>query len=160
VFRILRTFPPPLWMIFFWDGPRLGWWDVFTRPGFRHVGAAAWFPSQERWVFYDVSREGTEISVLREEESEEKFCAWVGAASHILRMPGPAGKVSVPSCFYCVGAMKSLLGIKGRALVPQQLHAHLLRIGAEVVEMPGASSEAPAGRSRDCEDARHRDGAR
>jgi hypothetical protein len=124
------------WLIFFGDGPRAAWWDCLTKPGFRHVCAASYYASIGAWVFYDVSRKGTDIRVIPEEKAGPFFAAWVHVSAAILRMRSRKDRTAVPSFFYCVGAMKALLGIRSSALLPEGLFHDLLRKGAEIVEIP------------------------
>jgi len=127
--------PPPAdpgeWYVAFWGVERLGWWDVFTRPGFRHIMAFAYSSHAERWLIYDVCRHRTYVRAYRGEAFDE----WLGG------MPEEATVLRVGSApttehraqrlmFICTTAVKHLVGIRSRALRPHALFRDLLGIGA------------------------------
>jgi hypothetical protein len=141
-----------LWLVFFGDGHLAPWWAWALRPGFRHVCAASWFADQERWVFVNPCRTGTVIEVMRSDEFGPRFSQLMTDSAAVLRVPARAARRATPRSFHCVGAMKALLGIRSRALLPHGLYVDLRRNhGAEIVDGQhaeaagrGPGSEAPA----------------
>lgn len=131
--------PPDLpreWLIFFSGGLRASWWDCFTEPGWRHVCAAAYYPSAGHWVFYDVSRRGTDIVLLAGEDANYRLGCLVAVSSAILRMRSRKDRTASPAVFYCTSAITALLGVRCRPVTPRGLYRQLLRMGAEPVEVP------------------------
>lgn len=125
--------PPRLWLVFFGDSvPTL--WSRMLRPGFRHVAAASYFADQDRWVYVDACRSGTVIEVLRQDEFSGRFQHLMVNSSHILSMPARRERKRTAAAFYCVGAMKALLGLNSQAVTPYGLYYDLLLAGAEPVE--------------------------
>ena len=130
----LRAGKARLWLVFFGSGHLAPWWAWVLRRGFRHVCAASWFADQERWVFVNPCRTGTVIEVMRSDEFGPRFSQLMTDSAAVLRMPARAGRRATPRSFHCVGAMKALLGIRSRALLPYGLYVDLRRNhGAEIV---------------------------
>lgn len=150
---------PRLWVVFFRDSGERSWLDFLTRPGFRHVSAAAWYDRTERWVFVDPAFRATVIQVIEAGPAADAvFGHWVSEAGAVLRVRSRADRWSVPGLVGCVGQVKALLGLRSRALLPFTLFQHLLARGAEPVEVPrsesigqpiqaGRSARGPEGRS-------------
>jgi hypothetical protein len=134
-----------LWLVFFGDAEGEPWWCRFLPAGYRHVAACAWFADQERWVYYNPTRRGTVILVYREDEFGGRFTQLMASSSLVLRVRASRTRGATPFGWWCTGAIKALLGVKSRALAPRQLARHLLRHGAEVVEMPGTSRSIHSG---------------
>ena len=127
------------YLIFFGEGDARAWWDVFTRTGFRHVCAAGFDPESDRWVFVDPHRRGMDVLVLPEEDATSRLGVWATAASAVLRVEVGRERAAMPAVFGCVGAIKALIGHRSRALSPFGLHRHLLRHGAERIEVPSGN---------------------
>jgi hypothetical protein len=131
------------WLVFFGEGCGPAWWKPFLRRGFCHVSAAAYFVEQERWVYVDAGFSGLAVEVHRPSEFEGRLAQLIRDSSVILRVPAAARRTMPPRGWWCVGLVKALLGIHCRALLPYQLYRHLLRDGAEIVEVPvGQLSQA------------------
>lgn len=139
---------PREWLIFFCDG-RGGWWDLFLRPGYRHVVAVSLVWDLRAWLIFDPSRDRTEIRLVPDgPEANEKIGELMHAATAVLRMAPVAERGMGAPIFGCVAAVKALLGVRScRALGPWGLYRQLLARGAEVVEVPAREPEDSAGRS-------------
>ncbi len=148
---IVRLVPRPkadipidrLWLVFFGEAEGAPWWSRFLAPGYRHVSACAWFADQERWVYFNPTRRGTVILLYREDEFGGRFTQLMNSSSCVLRVRAGLARSSTPFGWWCTGAIKALLGVRCRALSPLQLRDHLLRHGAEVVELAVAMLEMP-----------------
>jgi len=144
---------PGEWYVAFWGLERLGWWDVFTRPGFRHVMAFAFSSHAERWLVYDVTRDRTFVRAYR----PEAFDLWIGSIPEeatVLKVPAePIGRRSYQrAAFICTTAVKHLLGLRSRALRPHALYRDLMASGAKYAfgtgpEHARTQSHSPAGGS-------------
>lgn len=130
-----RNSPPRLWLIFFGNSVPT-FLSRWLRPGFRHVAAASYFADQDRWVYVDACRSGTVVEVCRQDEFQDRFASLMMNSSHILRVTARRERKRTAATFYCVGAIKALLGLNSRALSPYGLFQDLLRTGAEEVEKP------------------------
>lgn len=148
----LEPIAPPIqlrraWTIFFSEGEP-GFWRWFTRRGFRHVEAAAYFADQDRWVFVIPSRRRLVIEVKRAEEAGPLFASMVASCTVAIRFEGQEARAYAPLLTGCVGTVKGLCGLKSRALWPHHLFRDLLRQGAEIVHGRHIRiDETPGGRS-------------
>jgi hypothetical protein len=135
--RLVAVEPPPakrlrrLWLIFFSNTADNHWWTRFLTPGFRHVTAAAWFATEERWVYFNPTARGTVIEIATDAEFGPRFQQLVQDSTAILLAPSQQQRRYAPAAFFCVGAIKALLGIRCCALGPLGLYRHLLANGAE-----------------------------
>lgn len=130
-----------LWQVFFSDPQAPGFWRWFTRPGFRHVAAAAYYADQDRWVFVQPARYRLEVMVLRPEEATAILGELLDRATVVLQVEGREDRRFMPAVFGCVGALQALLGISTCALSPYGLYKTLKRAGAKPIKNPcGASS--------------------
>lgn len=122
------------WLIFFSEGDAPAWWKCWFARGFRHVCAMAWFADQERWVYFNPGWRSTGIVVGRAAELDALHADLMARATAVLAFPSSEGRSFAPPTFFCVGAIKALLGLRSRALCPFGLYRDLLRRGAEVVD--------------------------
>lgn len=123
---------PGEWFVAFFGIERMGWWDLLTRPGFRHVMAFGYSSHAERWLVYDVTRDRTFVRAYR----PETFDLWLGALpdeATVLRVPAArAAPMRVQrALFICTTSIKHLLGLPSRALRPQALYRDLVASGAQ-----------------------------
>jgi hypothetical protein len=143
--------PPPAdpgeWYVAFWGTDRLGWWDVFTRFGFRHVMAFAYSSHAERWLIYDVCRHRTFVRAYK----TDAFDLWLGELPEevtVLKVPSPPDpKLRYQrAMFICTTAVKHLVGIRSRALRPHALFRDLLATGASFAFGTGPQDAIPENR--------------
>lgn len=135
---------PRLWLVFFSDAHEGSWWRAFLRRGFGHVSAAAWYADAQRWVWFNPTWRGLVIEAAEAEAFGPRFEQLVSSASAILRVRSRYERTGLPAAFWCVGAVKALLGISSRALSPYGLYRHLLARGAEIVEAPARRHDGVA----------------
>ena len=122
---------PGEWYVAFEDSGQRYWWDLFTRPGFRHVMAFGYSAQARRWLVYDVTRTGTCIRAYR----RMTFDIWVAdLAPRAVILKVKAGPVGEPrrlgGLFVCTAAVKHLIGSGSRALRPQTFFRDLRASGA------------------------------
>ena len=98
---------------------------------FKHVSAFAYCPGFKLWLLYDTSLSGTRIVLLSHGEiakaSLVKYtnnCAIVKIASRRVHM-GWSSRLA----FYCVPAVKHLIGLRCVAMRPDALYRQILRSG-------------------------------
>lgn len=133
----LEPITPPIvlrraWTIFFSEGDP-GFWRYFTRPGFRHVEAAAFYADENRWVFVIPSRRRLLVEVKKPEDAGPYLSAMMANCTVAVRFNGQELRNYAPLGAGCVGTVKGLCGIKSRALWPGGLLRDLLAQGAEIV---------------------------
>lgn len=121
------------WLVFFGDTRATAWWAWFLRPGFRHIAAASYYASTERWVYFDPSVRGTVIEVLTREQFPVLLDELLVQSSAVLRFASRHERTAAPAMVFCVAEIKALLGIRSAALSPWRLYWALRRRGAEVV---------------------------
>lgn len=141
--------------VLFQGTDRTAWWDVFTRPGYRHV-AAFWFDGASgRWVVLEYQSARLVVMVLE----PEAFDSWlldrqVNHGARVLRVRAREwsskwGRLGL----WCVPVTAHLVGSRSRAFTPAGLWRDLVREGAvpafdgrqEPVSAHDESPEAPAG---------------
>lgn len=127
---------PRLWLVFFSSGHVPSWWSRFLRPGFRHCCAASFYSDLGLWVYFNPTRRGTVIQIFTPDEFGPRFQGLINESAAIVRVRSQHCRRSASAAFFCVGAIKALLGIRSGALVPMGLYRDLLRIGAEQVVIP------------------------
>lgn len=113
------------------EAPRR-WWDVFTRPGWRHVLMFSYHADAERWVVIDPLWGGIIVELLNQDEfacfltsisPRLTACLWASAAARRSLLPRIGG--------WCVPVVSSVLGMRHGALTPRGLYRQLIRRGAE-----------------------------
>jgi hypothetical protein len=116
---------PPLWLIFFIDQGKRGWWDWFTRPGFRHVTMLTHYNGN--WTMVECSSRRFRIRYMLPDEIETLMRS---AGDVLVVSPGIRNEVHLPRMFTCVGLVKHLLGVGWPlVLTPFQLYRKLLESG-------------------------------
>lgn len=130
-----------MWLVFFGEAEGAPWWGRFLAPGFRHVVACAWFAEQERWVYYNPTRRGTVVLIYRDDEFGPRLSQLIADSSVVLRVASNHQRGTTPLGWWCVGAIKALLGVRGRALSPRSLCRYLQRNGATII----SNSPVPEG---------------
>jgi hypothetical protein len=133
-----------LWLVFFAEPRDPAWWARYLlRSGFRHVYAVSWYADQERWVEFNPTSTGTVIRLWKAEDFPNRLAALLNESTAVLRVASRTDRWNASASAYCVGAVKSLLGIRSGALTPYGLYRDLLARGAEPVQVKGACVAAP-----------------
>lgn len=107
-----------LWLVFFTEAEGAPWWARFLAPGYRHVIACAWFAEQQRWIYFNPSRRGTVILLYREDEFPARLTQLMNSSSLVLRVVASQSRTATPFGWWCTGAVKALLGVRGFAVTP------------------------------------------
>jgi hypothetical protein len=134
---------PGSWLVLFAVSTGRPWLDRIIPGKFKHVSAAAWITDTRTWVFYDVTLWRTSVNVLPMEAGDRLF-ALATRTHSVLRVPAGEGRVLLRIGFWCVPAIKHLLGSSSGALLPSRLWRDLVATGAEIVHV---FSEDPAERA-------------
>jgi hypothetical protein len=124
-------------------------------PGrYKHVCAAGYVPSIDTWLIYSVEFDGTKIGAFRPGKDFQDWLAVVVKGSGVLRVKAGDRAPRPWFTFWCVPAVRHLVGIRGGALWPDQLWRYCVANGAEIV----SDEHAPAryAGERPAESAAHR----
>jgi len=108
---------------------------------FRHVSAFAYVHAPKVWLFYDVQFWCTRHIILLDDQTSLDFLAAVTEGCTVLSMRrrGPA-RFWFRVGFWCVPAIKHLLGLRSSALLPTGLLRDCLAAGAKVIHDPEVRS--------------------
>lgn len=106
-------------------------------PGrYKHVSAYAWLPGLRAWLFYDVHFTGTSIAVMPDGTDALAWLYDMTKDADLLEMtclPGPQrGRVPLTHRigFWCVPAIRHLVGVRSGALSPSAFYRHCVAAGA------------------------------
>lgn len=113
---------------------------------FKHVSAFAYVPGFRLWLHYDAQWTGMRLRVIGHDTLKAQIgdltrdCVLLKMKRRHVAMP-----VSTRFGFYCVTAVKHLIGVRCRCLRPDGLYRRLIAEGAEIVH--GQQPAAAIGRS-------------
>src|SRR6516162_10794908 len=117
---------------------------------FQHVSAFTYIPGFSGWILYDVQWAGVRIAMLSKVAhlvAYTRNCTVVKFTRRYDHMP-----LYTRFGFYCVPAIKHLLGLSCVAVSPDGLYRHLIRHGGELISgqcivtaATAAGSDAAAG---------------
>jgi hypothetical protein len=136
---------PEAWFIVFHPVSATRWLNRLPMR-FRHVSAFAYMHAAGCWLIYDVQFWGTRHILLPDNLAALDFLADFTANCDVLHMrrQGPS-RLWFRVGFWCVPAIKHMLGLRSSALLPHGLYRSCLRAGAKVIH--GTAHLHPAGRS-------------
>lgn len=138
---IVEHLPPARireFLVFFCEGRRYSWWDVFTRKGMRHIVIAGCDAGRRLWVVIDPSRESMQFEIFGwgDPAIDRKLGELLRASDYTyLRVKAGDERQRMPAIFGCVGAAKAILGIRSRALEPKGLFRDLVARGAKPIRV-------------------------
>ena len=110
-------------------------WNVVFERGrtlWGHVYAFAYDGRAGVWVVIDPHLRWTQVFALKAGSEFDRWVAGVAADAEIYRIPG-RGHAPLGFGWFCVGAVKRLVGLRSGALSPAGLKRDLLRAGARQV---------------------------
>ncbi|MGL4297118.1 MAG: hypothetical protein ACRCTG_15505 [Aestuariivirga sp.] len=139
---------PEFWFAAFHEAAETPW--VRWVPGrFKHVSAVGYFREAKSWVVLDPSILGTRLLIFADTDAGlNALGAWLDNAL-VLRMPALSQDLDAMKArgvaklglgrlgFWCVPAVRHLLGIPSRALLPDGLLRDCLANGGTVALQPG-----------------------
>lgn len=123
----LRTVAPLKWTVCFHPQSNLAW--VNRIPGrFKHVSAYAYAREFGLYLHYDIKIAHTQITPCRDALALMEFIRGCDCVEM------PTGAASRPQlAFYCVPAIKHLLGIRCVVLRPDGLYRYCLQHGGRLI---------------------------
>jgi len=152
-------YEPLGWMLVFVSATTIPWLDRLIIGRFKHVIAFGWVDETQTWICYDIQIGRTRILSLPDEIGSELIAAKLagdpGAAA--LRIEASDLPPSVVRLgFWCVPAMKRLVGLRSGALRPDRLWRDCIASGAEVIHdarsRPISGSNRSDARGEGCEE--------
>lgn len=136
---------PDHWLLIF--ETKSHWLVEKLCPGrFKHVCVAGYVAAIDTWVVYSVELDGTKIGAFRPGKDFQDWLAIAVARAGVLKVP--VGKPGMQPWFkfWCVPAVKHLVGIRGGALWPDQLWRYCLANGAEMISDGDSAPSANSGK--------------
>lgn len=126
---------PEYWTLVF-NREAATWWGGLLAFGrYKHVRAYAYVPFLHVWVFVDSHLGGTDIAIAADGvPAQAMIASWIVNAD-LVRMRRRVGvrRFLLPP-FYCVGAVKRLMGLHCSALRIDSFHQYCLDHGGEPFE--------------------------
>lgn len=137
---------PLSWLLIFHRQSSKEWLDRLIPGRFKHVSAVGYVAEGDVWLFYDVQFDRTLVRAVLGEAGRDA-CARQIAGNAVLRVAA-GGPCLRPwrFGFWCVPAMKHLIGARTGALLPAHLWRDLVAQGAEIVhdDAKGRTAANPA----------------
>jgi hypothetical protein len=136
---------PCSWLLVFHTSTSLPRLDRWLPGRFKHVSAIGYVDEGDVWLIYDVHHLGTAVRAVIG-DAGRLLAARVLSANGVLRVPVRRDRCLLPRlAFWCVPAMKHLVGSRSGALRPDALWRDLVRDGAEIIrDVQSESGPEPA----------------
>lgn len=131
---------PERWIVAFHKTSKFWWVRWLAAGAYKHVSAFAFLPLVKLWVYYDVTLAGTKVLVLPDSKSAEDWIAARTADADLVSIKRQDRRPSLAP-FYCVSAIKSLIGLRSSALRPEGLFRDCLAAGAELIDGTARSQD-------------------
>lgn len=140
---------PQRWLLIF--ETKCDWRFARLIPGrFKHVFTVGYCADIDTWMVYSVERDGTKIGAWRPGDDFERWLSGVVPHAGVLRVEAAGTATRMPwFTFWCVPAVKHLLGLRSGALWPDQLWRYCLANGAEIVVDADAAAQHSGDRRRE-----------
>lgn len=133
---------PERWNVVFSTKVTKWWVSLLAWGRFKHVWAFAYVSSRDCWLLYDVHMEGTRIAVIPDTLTNRAWMIEQIRDCEIIVMPRRKSS-GVQFGFWCVTAVRHLVGVRCHALRPDALWRSCLRNGGEIISATeGARAQA------------------
>lgn len=144
---------PVLWNVVFHPEAATPWLNRLPIGKFKHVSAFTYLPGLKGWLIYDVQLSSTRMVVLPDLDASLDIIARMTEGCEVIAMRRETADASTGRLgFWCVPAIKHLLGLRSSALRPDSLRRDCLRNGGQLIhgcpEIPSAGRSDAAGGSR------------
>ena len=129
----------PSWILVFCKNPGRWWVRLLAWGRYHHVKAIAHLPRMRGWLIYDVKFNGTRVMLAHEDDpGTSAFLRDYLDNTDTIAMPRlPMPKRNFPQLgFWCTIAMKHLVGLRSRALRPDQLWHDCIAVGGKPCQSP------------------------
>lgn len=125
---------PPVWTLAFQRQTNVAWIRWIARGPYKHVAACCYLPGLDAWLFYDVRLGYTSLSVLAGEAAKLRWCEFARDADLMTIAAAPDRRDRRPLArlgFWCVPAIKHLIGLRSSALLPTAFYRDCLAAGGQ-----------------------------
>lgn len=140
-FRFPAIVEPDTWNVCFHRTAASRLWGWLACGKYKHVSAFAFIPGSRHWLLYDVHFEGTRLAILPDTPAAFQVIEAIISDCDVIRITRQTGRAHfVRLGFWCVPAVKHLLGLRSSALRPDALFRHLLRDGGEIIGQAGSAA--------------------
>lgn len=142
-----QEFEPKEWLLIFALTTGKPWLDRIIPGRFKHVSAAGWVPGARCWIFYDVAWSRTSIKLAPEKDGDLIYAVLQRRAA-VLKVKADfetRGSAMMRGGFWCVPAIKHLVGSRSGALRPDRLWRDLLADETRAKVFSYAASAGTAG---------------
>jgi hypothetical protein len=148
--RLPLAIEPEQWNLVFNPRASTPWLSRLPVGHFKHVLAFAWMNEARCWLIYDVQLAATRLIMLRDGPAALDLLAQITDGATVIAMkraeqPAPWLRFG----FWCVPAVKHLIGLRSSALRPDRLFRDCLRHGGKILnepaQLPGSGRSEPAG---------------
>lgn len=137
---------PIRWILVFNRQARTPLMSLIAMGRYKHVRAMGYVLGLKTWLFYDVTLGSTQIIIAKGAAAETLMSAWLYEADAIeFKAHTPPSRMFMRFGFWCVPAMKHLIGIPSCAWRPDRFWRDCLQHGGIVIR---GHAEPPAGCSR------------
>lgn len=127
---------PVQWNVVFHPTAATAWMNRIPIGRFKHVSAFAYLAGLKGWVIYDVQLGATRIMVLPDiPQSMDVIRRLIDGCDVISMVRKEGGSTSWRLGFWCVPAIKHLIGLRSGALRPDVLRRDCLRNGGTIVHV-------------------------
>jgi hypothetical protein len=135
---------PDQWFVVFHPEAKSRWLSLLACGHFKHVSAFAYCPGFKAWLIYDAQWCGLRLMLFPHGDVAKAAIAAHTKNCVILKMTRANQSMGLSSRLglYCVSTVKHLLVVRCRAIRPDTLYRHLLKIGAVRVD-EGVNSANP-----------------
>lgn len=145
---MLRALPPliepDVWTLAFHRTSPWFWVRLLAIGRYKHVSAFAWVQPYGMWVWYDITLFGTKIILLPDSQQALAWLTAQTADADLVKVSTGKSRMPLLAPFYCVSAVKHLVGIPGGALLPTTLFDDCLRHGGKLIHgRPGKTDIEP-----------------
>lgn len=128
---------PARWVLAFQRSTESPWVRLFACGRYKHVSAFGYIAEVDHWVFFDWRFPGIDVIVARGDGATQLMHHYTRDAD-LLGMVPLKRSTGARFGFWCVPAIKHLLGISGGALRPDALFRDCVRQGAEILSYENA----------------------
>lgn len=121
----MTGYEPTSWCVVF-NVEAASTWMRFIPGRFKHVRAYAFIPKTKTWLFYDVHFSGTKLMAIPDgPDSRAAIWSFIGppGCSYVVAVPRlPPRRRRFPWSNWCTPALRHLLNLPGRAVLPDHFY--------------------------------------
>ena len=139
---------PTEWFVVFHMKSSIRWLGWLAMGRFKHVSAVGYCPGFRVWLLCDAQWGGLRLQLFAHEPFKAMFSEWTRDAEVVrIKRTGQSMGLRGRFGFWCVPAIRHLVGLPSIALRPDALYRQCLRSGGVLVEreQPSNSGRSQSG---------------